>query len=540
MHRVLRRDWRVWAIVLAILKLWAIAHLPIRASFASHDNLRYVITAANWLQGDVPYDGLVLARQPGYPGLIWLSYHLGIPLRLAQEGLYLLAAGLLAAAFYRWVRRDGVTLLLFWLYAWAPFSVHWNRQTLQEVLYLPLVAVVVAGLLHLLKDVGNLQRFWWDSLGLGLVLAWFWNTRPEGIWIVPAIALTYGIIAWQRLCFGVRGVLRQICYSALLIVAPVVFATTFLAYLNYQQYGLYNTYDLKSPGLTAAYRSLQRVSPQPRRRYVAIPAATREKIYAVSPSFRRLRDSLEIPADEGWRQASCDFGVCDDYAAGVFFWALRDAVEAEGFYQNVMETEAFYEQIAREVNGACDRNLLNCKSPGFTSFIPSLSLEVLQPWLKSSLRLGYQLSVSSLTLKLDSGVEDVALRQQYYAEIARESADFFKLRSQPGNRFKDTLLVAMAGLYRVGFAVVLGLALMGWGLAWRLGNSGRSLPLFLGAILLFCIIVRLVLVAYIDVTSWPVQGGDRYLRPVLPCFWLLLVFGVEYFTQKLSFYRDAK
>ncbi|MBO9999295.1 MAG: hypothetical protein J7641_09865 [Cyanobacteria bacterium SID2] len=527
MKSVVRSIW-LWAIAIAVFKLWAVAHLPIRASIAFHDNLRYVITATNLLRGNVPYGELTLVRQPGYPGFILLSYWLGLPLRISQEFLYLGAGLFLATAIDRWLPKRWLTLLFFAIYALAPFSYHWNRQTLQEVLYLPLTATILAGLLNLLKDVESERLFFQDSLGLGIALALFWNTRPEGIWIVPIVALTYGVIAIRSRLQN----LRKLLYAAVFSIAPVIFVTSTFAFVNYLQYGLYNTYDLKSPGLTAAYSSLRRVSPERHRPQIAVPQATREEIYAVSPSFRRLQDSLEIEIDRGWRKVSCDMGICDDYAAGVFFWALRDAVEDEGYYRSALETEGFYQQIAREVDTACDRNLLRCKAQDFASFVPSLSTEILQPWLYGIARLSYNLTTSSLPLKLDSGVEDIELRQQYYAKITREPADFFQRRQQLFDRFKDGVVTVVSRSYQLAFPVLLGLAVLGFLVELVCFRDSRLIPLWLSGILLFCIVVRVVLVAYVDVTSWSVDRGDRYLRPVLPSLWLLMCIGVSYLESR--------
>ncbi|MGC9504387.1 hypothetical protein [Baaleninema sp.] len=534
----MRRSIWLWAIALATMKLGSIAHLPIRAFPAVHDHLRYVITASNLLEVDVPYGELVLARQPGYPGFIAFSYLLGIPLRISQEFFYLAAGGFLAVAFYRWVRRPWLMLLFFSLYSFAPFSYHWNRQTLQEVLYLPLTAAMVASLLNLIKDAEKPRRFLRDSLVLGFILALFWNTRPEGIWIVPTLALIYGILGISRISKNWKThppvspapPLRTLTYSILFTLAPIVFFTSTFAFINYLQYGIYNTYDLKAPGLTAAYSSLRRVSPERHRPQIAIPKATREEIYAVSPSFRRLKDSLEIESDRGWRQVSCDMGICDDYAAGVFFWALRDAVEDEGYYQSAPETEAFYEQIAREIETACDRSLLRCQPQNIASFVPSLSWDILQPWLQSSLRLSYNLTTSSLTLKLDSGVEDIPFRQRYYSQITREPADFFQQRAFPLNRLKDQFVTAVSRLYQWLFPIVFGVAVVGYVLELLALSQPRLVPLWLSGVLLFCVATRVVLVAYIDVTSWSVEGGDRYLRPVLPLLWLLMSLGVFYLS----------
>lgn len=520
----------IWgAIALVLFKLWAIAHLPIHASLAYHDNLRYIIRASQLLQGDVPYDGLVLARQPGYPAFILASYHLGIPLRFSQELFYLAAGVFLGFSLQRWLQAPTLTLVFLSLYSLAPFSFHWNRQTLQEVIYLPLTAALLGSCLNLLKDCHHRRRFLLHSLILGLLLALFWNTRPEGISILPPLSLCYLYIARKQACFRSRTRFIDFAAGPLLSLAPVILITSALAWSNYLNYGLYNTYDLKTPGLTAAYSSLQRVSPEQHRRQIAVPEATRRQIYGISPSFRRLKEDLEIAEDEGWRAASCGLGVCEDYAAGIFFWAVRDAVEAQGFYQSVAETEAFYWQIAREVNGACERGWLDCQPQGRASFIPSLSGDIIGPWLSSSARLAHQLTRSSLVLRLDSGIEDIALREQYYQQITREAADFFQARSEPINQAKDVLIRGISRLYQLLFPVCLGLGLLGW--IWSLSRPNPKL-LILAAILLLCILVRLLLVAYIDVTSWSVGAGDRYLRPLLPALWLLIVIGIQAGQQR--------
>ena len=106
-------------------------------------------------------------------------------------------------------------------------------------------------------------------------------------------------------------------------------------------------------------------------------------------------------------------------------------MEAQGFYQSVAETEGFYRQIAQEVNGACEQGWLNCQPRRRASFIPRISGDLIGPWLMSSLHLGRQLTHSSLVLRLDSGLEDLELRERYYRQITREPADFFPSSFKP-------------------------------------------------------------------------------------------------------------
>ncbi len=523
-----------WAIGLVLLKLWLIAHLPIRASTAGYDNLRYVILAHNFLQPPPAYDSLVLVRQPGYPFFIVLSYYLHIPLRFAQELLYLASGWFLADAIDRRYLAKLASRILFALYVFAPFSFHWNRQTIQEVLYLPLTAIIFGCLIHLLETQTNRGLFGW-SLLLGMVLAWFWNTRLEGVWILPAIALTYLLLLYRNLrsyatdnresAFAKYNI-PSIGFSIACVFVPVLVVTSSISLSHYFQYGLYDTNDLKSAGFQAAYTSLTRVSPGRWQPMVAVPQATREEIYAVSPSFRKLKPMLENA--NSWKAESCRSGVCQDYAAGLFFWAFREAVVQAGYYQSVPQTEAFYSQIAREVRDACELKQLSCRETQGLGFLPQLHWGYVRPLLQSIGDLGDRLLDSSLILKLDSGVESQQLRQQYYSKITRESADFFEFRKLTINQFKDRAIACISQIYRWCFSVLLGWAAIGMGMAIVSSSIGRSIPFYLVILALCCISVRILLVAYIDVTSWSVGEGDRYLRPLLPMLWLMMGIGVNY------------
>jgi hypothetical protein len=553
------RAWFFWAIAFVLLKLWLIAHLPIRASNAGYDNLRYVILAQNFLQPPHAYDSFVLVRQPGYPFFILLSYYLGIPLRFAQEILYLASGCFLADALVRQYSAKLASRFLFVLYTFAPFSFHWNRQTLQEVLYLPLTAVIFGCIIHLLTAKTDRSLLGW-SLFLGFVLAWFWNTRLEGVWILPAIVLTYlflllAKIDWRRYLWkgsrlsilpfrgfyeGKRLALRSFCFQSIglsiaCIFLPVIFVTSSISLANFLQYGLYDTNDLKSAGFQAAYTSLTRVSPQRWQPMVAVPQATREEIYAVSPSFRKLKPMLETA--NSWKAESCRSGVCQDYAAGLFFWAFREAVVQAGYYQSVPQTEAFYFQIAREVKEACTLHKLSCRGTQRLVFFPQIHAEYVRPFLQSIGVLGDRLLDSSLILKLDSGVEDEKFRQHYYSKITREKANFFQERTLEINQFKDRVIVLISKIYQWCFPILLGWSAIGIGMAMGTPSLGRSLPLYLFILALCCIGVRILLVAYIDVTSWSVGEGDRYLRPVLPMLWLMMGVGSQYGMQRCDRWR---
>lgn len=57
-------------------------------------------------------------------------------------------------------------------------------------------------------------------------------------------------------------------------------------------------------------------------------------------------------------------------------WALRDSVTSAGYYTSATNAKEFYARLAREVNGACNSNLIACL-PSRTGFLPPLRREYL-------------------------------------------------------------------------------------------------------------------------------------------------------------------
>ncbi len=547
----------IWTfpLILAGLKLWLCSHLPVMASVAGHDNLRYAIMAANLLQPDAPYNQHALMRQQAYPAFIILSYFSGISLKFSQELLYLAAGFFLAWSFFKYWRNHFATVLFLSLYILAPASFHWSRQTLQECLYLPLTVFIVACLIHLVNIKFTSPAFLKWSAILGAGLAVFWNTRPEGVTVLPSIALAYaGAIArfgsfpllrakgaFQFLKSLFRGeFLKPLTYSLALIILPIFLVTNTFSFYNFIKYGIFLPTDLNAPGLKAAYASITSVSPDLWKYRVSVPKETRQEIYAASPTFRKLSGYLESQKGQVWRQASCEEAkICDDYASGWFFWALRDAVADAGEYKSAPATEIFYRKIAEEIKIACQSGELTCKDRRFSlsSFAPDLRAEYVQPFVSAIASLSANLIPCSLTLNLASGEEDLNLRKTYYEKITRESAEFILQRQQPVNQIKDKFIVGLCGIYKFLFPILAGSAVIGIGLAVTAGGkptAAQSIPIAIASILLSFILIRVLLFAYIDATSYPIGTGCRYLRPVLPLMWLGMAMGVSSLAGRLS------
>ena len=172
-----------------------------------------------------------------------------------------------------------------------------------------------------------------------------------------------------------------------LLLPFIIFATAIntISMINFINYGIYTTVDIKAKGFVQAYSALMRVKSQ-YKPFIPVPREAREKIYQISPTFKELQPFLET--SNGFISTSCRVipSTCQekDYAGGWFIWALRDAVARAGYYVDANQTDSFYQKIAREINQACDEQKLDCK-PFRKSLAPEFRLNYVQPLITSAL-----------------------------------------------------------------------------------------------------------------------------------------------------------
>ncbi|MDY6938525.1 MAG: hypothetical protein SWY16_12740 [Cyanobacteriota bacterium] len=526
----------VWFLPLALvgIKLWLTRDFPLLTYFGSHDDLRYIVMADTFTHFELPpYDRFTLMRQPGYPAYIALSYSLGLSLRFSQELLYLGSGLFLGRSLYKYYPNRWVIHLFSALYILNPGSFQWNRLIMPEVLYVPLTVFIVGCLLRLIHSSERGQL--WSAI-LGLALAWFWNTRPEGVWIIPTIAFSYGIFIWKKMGQKDgdsqldRPFFKTLLTSITLVVTPALILTAAISLFNYVNYGLYLTNDLTAPGFKAAYSQMIRVNPDRWRRWVPVPEETRQQIYRVSPSFAQLSKFLETDKGQAWFALTCNerVNICDDYIGGVFLWALRDAVADIGYYRSAVETEKFYRKIAEEIKIACQENRLNCHRSNFSSFSPKFHPEYIGYFGESLVMLAQNSIGSALDLNLSPGYENDELYQTHYQEIARESLEFRKQYSE--HSIEVSAIEVWTKLYEFLLPILFGLSILGvLAKIWPTSSflSRASIPISVFGVFISCTLTRLLLISYIRTVSMPVKGF-RYLWPGVPFLLLAIAIGFSY------------
>jgi hypothetical protein len=398
-------------IVLVLSYVIVLVHTPMTIyAAAPHDDGLYIalgryLSEGKWLG---PFNQFTLMKGPGYPAFLALVHWLGVPISLAHAVFHCTAITFFVVVAHRFIGSLLLSLLLLALLLWHPISmtVFLLRVFRDEINYGQALILFAALLYALFYPSGSKQRNIFAMLG-GAVLGWFWLTREDGAWIIPAMGLLLAVAAFRA--SGERRI-RELVRTSLIFFG--VFAATQIGFrgINRLVYGTFVGVDVKETNFERALGALASVRSGESRPFVTVTRAARERIYSVSPTLATLSGYLDTPPDIGWAKVTCDSipPLCGEIGSGWFLWALRDAAAAAGHYQTPANASAFFGQIADEISAACAHRDLEC-SPQLIPFMPPVSWKQAIELLPSRLFRAYNLFIipnPPLQLNPSNGTQD--------------------------------------------------------------------------------------------------------------------------------------
>ncbi|OQK16727.1 hypothetical protein AU255_02125 [Methyloprofundus sedimenti] len=375
---LIQNHWRV----MLLMSLWLVActlfsylyyYLPWSVNlYAGHDDALFVglakfLVAGHWLG---PYSQYTLMKGPGYPLFLALTHILGLPLYLLAAILHCIAVSFFAWTLYRLSQSRILSILLFVLLLLLPLVISSGR-IIRDQIYPDQFLLGFSALIFSLFIANTFVKRSITAFIAGLVLAWLWLTREEGVWILPSVVLLTVFALWQfwrNKCFK-----QGIVSSVLVVILSFSSVHIVFQFINWRAYDRFIGLDIKEKNFKAALSALQNVRVGEAISHVPVSQAAMLAIYNVSPGFSELRHFFDIDGI-GWRDHGCGSypWACGEIAGGWFIWALREAAASKGYYQTPTKAADFFARIAREVNQACTDQRLSC-SNSLSAYMPEIS-----------------------------------------------------------------------------------------------------------------------------------------------------------------------
>jgi hypothetical protein len=351
----------------------------------------------------------------------------------------------------------------------------------------------------------------------GLLGAWFWLTREEGLWLVPALAIPIAAwsIHWLRRRELARNNIRELRRYLVFPLLGFCALVGLVNSVNFVAYGVFRNNDFRSDDFQAAYGALARISQDHWRRYVVFPKDARQRAYRASAAARELRPFFEGEVGANWTRVGCEQTGqrdCDEILSGWFMWALRDAVARAGHYVSARESQRYYRRLATEIDQACARREIPC-GPARHTLVPRWHPEYARWTVDATLGIARTLSL----------LGDMTIRTLPSAGTPEELGLMKRMIDSPvsvSNQLPETLRARIARhittLQRLNVRYVLPAALLLW-LAILITRP-KSMPPGTNVALLSllaAVAARVVLLGFLDATSIP-SNNLLYLSPAVP------------------------
>lgn len=378
--------WFVAVMALLYLALAMHAPMAVRGDLV-HDDGLFMQNAVDLINGHWlgDYDNRTLAKGPGYPLFLALGFVLGLPVSLSHALLHVAACLGFSRAVLQLTSSRRLQWTLYALLLWHPALLY--GRVIRDTIYSSQVLLICAGVICLLTATRQCRLRPWLATGTGIAIGWFWLTREEGIWLLPALILLVLLAIWSQ--SSATRCWRTLLQGLALVVCAFIAVNVGNRAINQSAYGVFVNTEFTGGNFKRALAALQNVrvgAPQP---YVPVPEQARAAIYEQSPAFAELQWYLEDEASPGyfWRDFGCGFypGSCGDMAGGWFMWALRDAVAHYGYYDNAVDADTYYQRLANEVEAACQSGALTCRN-GWLALIPQMAPEQWRQAPKATLR----------------------------------------------------------------------------------------------------------------------------------------------------------
>ena len=348
------------------------------------------------------YDNKTLIKGISFPAVLMVLRWTYLPLTVFFILLWTLSIALLLAALKPVLSNRVLQFLIFAFLMLHPlFSneytglrVYRNGLTPSQVL------LILAGLFGLfLRYRQPLKKLLpWGLLSAFSIL-FFYYTREDRVWMYPflfAVSLVILVLMLVHLvreyrkdpAFSKKMLIQGILFRGLLLILPVLlisFAHLTLSVINQKLYGVSVVNEFEEGNFPKALQAMYMADTgdeMPAR--VSVSREKLKKLCEVSPALKSI-EPMFFDLMDGWDYADRVPGD-GEVEDGWFLWVFRDTAAAYHYHDSLAQSEAFYGQVAAELNTAMDQGLIKRGTkmpaalmaplhPGYLQALPGKALE---------------------------------------------------------------------------------------------------------------------------------------------------------------------
>lgn len=219
----------------------------------------------------------------------------------------------------------------------------------------------------------------------GFISLWF--SREDTIWVVPFLIVSAVVIFLKAIIHGFFHNVtckKRVQYIIILLLPFLALPACRLqiTLINGVVYNSWTDNELTHGAFPKVMKALYAIDMEEPTPYTSIGREKIEKVYEISPTLASIQDSLDAVMDLYAAQSGRieENKKCGNVENGWFFWALRDAVQLEGYYKDGRTVDRFYQAIYNEIEIAFKNGKLRQKAT-----MPSALMPPWQPGMLSSL-----------------------------------------------------------------------------------------------------------------------------------------------------------
>ena len=343
-------------LIISILKQLLVYDLPIVANVQlGVDDALMIQIADNIVEGNWVgnYNDSVLSKGLTFPIILSICYFIKLDYITMMTLLYTLSCLVLT---YVLSKRIKSKLMLFIIYGITLFTpVMYSYQVMQRVYrnaIIPSLAILIISGYLLLFFIREEKIYWKKyliSLGIGIILALFWYTREDSIWILPFI-IFMSLTLLIDVIIKNRKITKEFFKILVVITIPIIMIFIYrniLCYKNYEHFGVYTVYNNEE--YNKAMKNLKKVKKNVYYDNIDYPVEKLKRVAEVT-CLGQVYETLE-GLIYGYSQFDSS-PIEGEVANGWFPWAFKGALNSYGYYSAAENTNLFFSTLNRELEEA--------------------------------------------------------------------------------------------------------------------------------------------------------------------------------------------